>query len=43
MADFFDGGLRITGPLVGTETVAIGDRVNAFVGTDTPVVLSSDR
>ena len=43
MADFFDGDLRITAPLVGTDTIAIGDRVRAFVGTETPVVLAADR
>lgn len=43
MADFFDGGLRITAPLVGAETVAIGDRVHAFTGTETPVVLAAGK
>lgn len=43
MADFFDGDLRITAPLVGADTVAIGDQVHAVVGTETPVVLSPDR
>ena len=43
MADFFDGGLRITAPLVGAEHVEIGDQVNAVVGTETPVVLAAIR
>jgi hypothetical protein len=43
MADFLNGDLRITAPLVGAETVAIGDGVHALVGTETPVVLAADR
>jgi uncharacterized OB-fold protein len=43
MADFLDGDIRITAPLVGADTVAIGDRVHAVVGTDTPVVLAADQ
>jgi uncharacterized OB-fold protein len=39
MADFFDGRLRVTAPVVGTEAIAIGDRVEAVIGDDTPVVL----
>lgn len=41
MADFFDGGLRITGPLVGADSVQIGDTVHAVAGTDTPVALEA--
>lgn len=43
MADFLDGDLRITAPLVAADTVAIGDRVHAVVGTETPIVLTADR
>lgn len=43
MADFFDGDLRITAPLVGADAVAIGDQVHAAVGTETPVVLAAVR
>jgi len=43
MADFFDGQLRVTGPLDGDDDVAIGDAVWAYVGTDSPFVLSTSR
>jgi uncharacterized OB-fold protein len=43
MADFFDGGLRITAPLMGADAVAIGDAVHAVVGNETPVVLVAVR
>ena len=43
MADFLDGDLRITAPLAGTDTIVIGDRVRAVIGTDTLVVLVADR
>lgn len=36
MVDFLDGALRVTAPLVGTTSVAIGDRVRLEVGDDTP-------
>lgn len=39
MADFLDGDLRITAPLVGTDTIVIGGSVRAVVGTETPVAL----
>ncbi|MEX2562284.1 MAG: hypothetical protein WD358_03410 [Nitriliruptoraceae bacterium] len=43
MADFFDGQLRVTGPLDGDSDVAIGDAVWAHVGSDSPFVLSTSR
>lgn len=36
MVDFFGGKLRVTAPLVETESVAIGDRVRIVPGGDTP-------
>lgn len=38
MVDFFDGGLRVTAPVIETDEVSIGDLVEARTGTDTPVV-----
>lgn len=43
MADFFDGDLRVTGPLDGDVGIAIGDTVWAHVGTASPFVLSTER
>jgi uncharacterized OB-fold protein len=40
MADFFDGALRVTAPVHGSDDIAIGDQVEAIVGTDTPVALT---
>jgi len=39
MADFLEGSLRVTGPVVGVESIAIGDTVRAAIGDDTPIVL----
>lgn len=36
MADFFDGGLRVTGPLLDADQVEIGDRVRLVEGVDSP-------
>lgn len=39
MADFFDGALRVTGPVMGAEKIAIGDEVRASIGIETPITL----
>lgn len=39
MADFLDGGLRLTSPLAGADRVAIGDHVVVEHGNETPFVL----
>jgi len=39
MADFLDGSLRVTGPVVATGSIAIGDEVRAAIGEQTPIVL----
>ena len=40
MADFLDGRLRITAPVLGSGEVAIGDLVTASSGDDTPIAIS---
>lgn len=37
MVDFFDGGLRVTAPVMGADDIAVDNRVEAVVGEDTPV------
>jgi uncharacterized OB-fold protein len=39
MADFLNGQLRVTAPVVGVDQIAIGDSVEVTVGTDTPLAL----
>jgi uncharacterized OB-fold protein len=43
MADFFDGALRVTAPVVDTGEVAIGDAVTAIIGSETPVAFTIQR
>lgn len=42
MADFFDGGLRVTAPLLDADSVEIGDRVRLVEGNDTPYAFEMD-
>lgn len=39
MADFFDGALRVTAPVLDAEEIDIGDRVVVVPGEDTPYAL----
>lgn len=43
MADFFDGELRVTGPLDRDAAISIGDTVWTFIGEASPFVLSPER
>jgi uncharacterized OB-fold protein len=40
MVDFLGGELRVTAPVVGTDTVAIGDRMVVRLTEDPPFVLT---
>ena len=40
MADFLDGQLRVTAPVLNAGTVAIGDKVKLTIGRDTPYGLN---
>ena len=40
MADFLDGMLRITAPVSGADTIAIGDSVRVYRGEATPIVIA---
>lgn len=42
MADFFDGELRVTAPLLDADSVEIGDRVRLVKGDDTPYAYELD-
>jgi hypothetical protein len=40
MADFLDGELRVTAPVLGADAVAIGDRLTVVTGGDLPFALA---
>lgn len=43
MVDFFGGDLRVTAPLVGAESVSIGDWVRLIPSTENPYVFEPDE